>query len=256
VIDLERSEIKSEDWVLLTLKNTSERYGLDLSKWYQTERPDDFEINWNQFTELLDNMEKNGFIKRASSDEVNHCLTDLGKKKAMRLKKILNLEDYYFIISNFPEIELRERIAILESFVITSFILFLFVGLTKIPFSSYTSDLNILIAIISAFLFISVLVSYYFALNFIKILIFWIIGIQRDKLWAYKEWLWNNQNNILFPIPALFICVILYLNYRMDIVPWQSIVWSLALIFITYLLFNYTKVVKKLQSLFKKYLKL
>lgn len=251
---MDKSKIKSEDWILLALKNTSERYGLDLTKWYLSERPDEFDIDQAHFFELIDKMETTGIIKNASSNAVNYCLTNMGKKEAMRFKKRFKFDDYYLIISKFPDIELKERIEIIESFLISSIGLFLIILWGEIPSSYYGSDFNVLI-VVFFYMIISILIVYYFSFNFAKIIIFWIIGLQRDTLWIYKEWLWDNQNKIIYPLPALVIFIILFGMYYWNIVPLKSIIWGLVLLFISYIGANYKKVNEIIKSKFEKHLK-
>ena len=63
-IALVNSKIPPEYWILLALKNASERHGLSLLSWYYSGIPDELIISYGQFVELLDEMEKNGFIKK------------------------------------------------------------------------------------------------------------------------------------------------------------------------------------------------
>ena len=55
--------IKSEDWILLALKNASERNGLDLNKWYTFYRPDELELSFADFSKIVDEMEDNDLLR-------------------------------------------------------------------------------------------------------------------------------------------------------------------------------------------------
>lgn len=247
--------IKSEDWILLALKNASERNGLDLNKWYTFYRPDELELSFADFSKIVDEMEDNDLLRRALLTGENHCLTDKGKKEVIQLKKRLGFEDYYYIISKFPIIELRERIERLEFLIITSFGLFWILILEKVPLSSYISNLNILLVYLSLIICATFLLSMYFGSNFGKLLIMWIINLRRDKWLVYKEWLWNNQNKIIYPIPILFAIIILFALYIMNIATMESIVFGLAILIVGQLIFNFKKIINELKSKFERYFK-
>ena len=108
------------------------------------------------------------------------------------------------------------------------------------------SDVYVVLAAMSFLSLISMILSYHLAQAFIKILLVWIIGLQRDTLWIYKEWLWNNQNKILYPIPALCVIVVVYALLNMNIIPWDGLILSLLMLAIGLLITNYGKIVKKL----------
>lgn len=234
--------------------NSTKRYGTDLSSWYNSKRPDDLEIDSTHFDKLIGKMESEGLIESATINLECHYLSDKGKKEVIKLKRKLNFNDYYFLISKFPEMELKEKVETLEAFIITSSGLFLIFELWKIPISSYVKNFNIFLVIISIFLFISLLISYYFGQYFSKILIFWMINIRRDKMWVYKEWLFNNRSKIIYPLPVLFVFGISYVLYIMNIAQWQSIVLALVMIVVSAIILNYKKAVEVLQSVFEKYL--
>lgn len=247
--------IKSEDWILLTLRNTSERNGLNLTNWYSLNRPDELELSFPDFSKIIDEMEDNGLLRRASSIGGNHCLTDKGKKEVLQLKKRLDFDDYYYIISKFPIIELRERIETLEFLIITSFGLFWIVLLEEIPLSSHISNLNILFVYLSLIICATFLLSLYFGSNFSKILIIWIINLRRDKWLVYKEWLWNNQNIIIYPVPILFAFIILFAVYIMDIATMETIIFGLAIFIVCQLILKFKKIINELKSKFEMYFK-
>lgn len=247
--------IKSEDWILLTLRNTSQINGLNLTNWYTLNRPDELELSFPDFSKIIDEMEDIGLLRRASSIGGNHCLTDKGKKEVLQLKKRLNFNDYYYIISKFPIIELRERIETLEFLIITSFCLFWIVLLEQIPLSSYINNMKILSVYLSLIICATILLSMSFGSIFAKILIIWIINLRRDKWLIYKEWLWNNQNKIIYPIPFLFVFIILFAIYIMNIATMKTIIFGLAIFLVCQVILNFKKIINKLKSKFEIYFK-
>lgn len=252
---MQKSKIKSDDWILLALKNASERFGFNLTTWYFLKRPNDLELDLDQFNKTIENMEKEGLLQRASQISGNYCLTDRGKKEATKIKKRLKFDDYYFIISKFPEIELKERIETLEVFIIATFLLVLVFYWGKIPVSTYGKNFYIFLGILAVFTFVFTLSLFHFIFNFVKIIFFWTVSLQRDTLWRYKEWLWNNQNKIIYPIPFLLILMILYVIYIMNIIQWQYMLWGLVIVAISQLITHYKKIVEVFRSIFENYLK-
>ena len=243
------SKIPPEYWILLALKNASERHGLSLLSWYYNRIPDEFDIGYRQFVELLDEMETNELIKPASQKE-NYCLTDKGKKEATRFKKKLKLDDYYLLFSIFPEIELKERIEIFENIVMAAFVLFFAQDYIKIISSSNISDLNI-VFVLSVLIFIFIFATFYFILNFTKMVIFRIMGVQRDTWWIYKEWLWNNQKIIINALILILISVPLFIAYTRNIATLDSIIWGLILFFISKISWVSGKIKSKFEDHFK-----
>lgn len=247
---MDDSKIPSEYWILLALKNVSERYGLNCLIWFNSGRPDEFNIEFEQFDKLLIEMETNGFIKPASLSPANYCLTDKGKKEATRFKKKLKLDDYYLLFSIFPEIELKERIEIFENIVMAAFVLFFTQDYMKIISSSNISDLNI-VFVLSVLIFIFIFATFYFILNFTKMVIFRIMGVQRDTWWIYKEWLWNNQKTIINALILILISVPLFIAYTRNIATLDSIIWGLILFFISKISWVSGKIKSKFEDHFK-----
>lgn len=250
---MDNSKIPSEYWILLALKNVSERHGLSLLSWYHTGIPDEFDIGYRQFLELLDEMETNGLIKPASQKE-NYCLTDKGKKEATRFKKKLKLDDYYLLFSIFPEIELKERIETFENIVMAAFGLFFTMDYIKRVSSFNISDLNIVL-ILSVLIFIYVFATYYFIINFSKMIVFRIMGLHRNTLWIYKEWLWKNQNKIIYTLTFLIVIIPLFIVYSMNIVQLDSIIWGLTLLGISQIILEREKIHEKIKLKFEIYFK-
>ena len=83
----------------------------------------------------------------------------------------------------------------------------------------------------------------------------WIINLRRDKWLIYKEWLWNNQNKIIYPIPILFAIIILFALYTMNIATVESIVFGLAIVIVGQLIFKFKKIINELKSKFEMYFK-
>jgi DNA-binding PadR family transcriptional regulator len=250
---LKKTGISPEDWILISLINASERYGIDIHMWYAEERPNELDVSYEQFSTIIDSMETEGLIKKSSyiPDEViggwNYCLTDKGKKEAIKLKRRLNFNDYYSIISKFPELELKERIQRLEAFIVYLISLSIPVILNNQNLLYITNPtLSHAISLITLFFFL--LISYYFVFNVSEIIFYWIMGLQRDTLWIYKEWLWNNKNKITYPVPALVIILILYVVYTMNLVSWQLMVWGVILFLITQIAINYNRIVSYIQT--------
>lgn len=202
--------IQNEHWILFALKDASQGYGFNIKKWF-LEKPDDFDINNPEFVNLMDRLETEGILKRASKDPNNFYLSDKGKKELTKLKKKLKFKEYIHIISNFPEIELKERIKSLESFIILSIFLavgsVVISGLSKL-FLYYGNNIFYLMLFVFFFLGIA---AYYVGNYLGNILLFWINDWQRETLWEYKEWFWDNQVIIKKIISGLFVIVIMLL---------------------------------------------
>lgn len=123
------------------------------------------------------------------------------------------------------------------------------------PVSTYGNNFYIFILILAIFTLIFTLAGFYFTFNFIKIMFFWIVSLQRDTLWIYKELLWNNRTIIFRSIPVISVLLIVYvLNKIMDI-PWQSIALGLFMIIIGIFVKDYNKIVSAIQSSFEKHFK-
>lgn len=214
--------IRPEHWILLALKDASQGYGFDINKWFLSEKPDEFVINNTDFRNLIDNLERNGIIKTALRESANFYLSDKGKKELDGLKKELKFKDFYHVISNFPNIELKERVKLLESFVLSSIILTVgsVVILRLSQIYSFPSS-NIIYFILFLYFFI-IIASYYVGYNLAGIILFWINDVQRETLWKYKEWFWNNQDIIKTVSSGLFIIVIIVVFNYLDIYKWQD----------------------------------
>ncbi len=212
---------KPEHWILFALKDASQGYGFDIHKWFLSEKPDEFDINNTDFRDLIDKLETQGILKRALREQGNFYLSDKGKKELNDLKRQLKFKEYYHVISNFPEIELKERVKSLESFVLSSIILtvgsVVIFRLSQI-FSSQGG--NIIYFILFLYIFI-LIASYYVGGSLGGIILFWINDVQRETLWKYKEWFWNNQGIIKKVISVLFITVIIVLFNYLNIYKWQ-----------------------------------
>lgn len=193
-------------------------------------------------------MMDRGGVKNATQFSGNYCLTDSGKKETIKIKRRLNIVEYYSLISKFPEIELRERIEALEYFAVASFFSATFIILINriIFFDALRGDVYVALATMSFLSLIAIILSYHLVQAFLKIILVWIIGLQRDTLWIYKEWLWNNQNKILYPIPALFAIAVALVFLNMNIIQWDGLVVGLLMLALTLLITNYEKIVKKL----------
>ena len=144
-------------------------------------------------------------------EDINFYLSDKGKKELANLKRQLKFKEYYLIISNFPEIELKERVKSLEYFILSSIILIIgsivIFRLSQI-FPSYGG--NIIYSIL--FLYIIILIaSYYVGFSLGGIILFWINDMQRETFWKYKEWFWQNQGIIKKGISSLIIIVVIVL---------------------------------------------
>ncbi len=244
---MKKSGISPEDWILITLMNASERTGISLDKWYFIKRPDELEIEHSHFYQIINKMEEDGTIKRASFISGNYCLSDKGKKEAITLKRRLNFNDYYSIISKFPELELKERVQRLEALIIYSAFLVLIINCGKLILQYITNPI-LSSALLLINIFFLLLISYYSIFNLSNIAFYWVIGLQRETLWRYKEWLWNNKNKFTYPLPAIAIIVIFYVVYIMNIVPWQLIVWGVIMFLITQIAINYNKIVSYIQT--------
>ncbi|MDP3103963.1 MAG: hypothetical protein Q8M95_05080 [Candidatus Methanoperedens sp.] len=136
-IKMSESHVKPDYWILLALRNATERYGFNIKKWLQFEKPDEFVINNIESDKLIDDLEKAEIIKRALNEPIHFFLTKKGKIELSNLRKHLNFDEYYLIISKFPEIEINERMKALEAFITLSFSLIVLVYLSRFPFSSY-----------------------------------------------------------------------------------------------------------------------
>lgn len=247
---MEKSKINCEDWILIALINASERHGGDLGKLLFS-IPGELNIDQNQFFEILSKMEKEGIIRRASSGSVNYCLSEKGIKDAIRLKRRLNFNDYYFLISKFPEIELKERIETLEAFSVSSFFLIITAyAITTIYKINANANIVFLMGLIYTIILILSIIS--FSTNFATLFLFRILSYKKNTLWIYKEWLWNNKDKIIFPLPASFILLILYTVYKMDLVSWQTILWSLIVIGVSIIVTKYNEIVSKLSGFIPK----
>ncbi len=201
-------------------------------------------------------MEGEGILKRASFVKGNHCLSDKGRKKAIMLKRDLKFVDYYSIISKFPEIELRDRIENLEKFLITSLILLVIYifAQTKIP-PLILQNFFLLIIFLAIFLAFTIFILSYFMVYLIKIVFLCTAGLERDILWKYKEWLWNNRNKFIYPIPAIIVISLLYFIYTMNILDWRAIAGGIALFVIGEILINYKKISAKISKILEKHFK-
>lgn len=247
---MENSKINCEDWILIALINASERYGVDLGKLLSS-IPDEENIGQDQILKIIDKMEMDKIIRRTSSASVNYCLTENGKKDVIRLKRRLKFNDYYYLISKFPEIELKERIETLETFTISSFFL-IFSSSVITTINRINANENVVFAIGFFWSIILMLSIIGFSNNFAKLFVFWILNYKKNTLWIYKEFLWNNRNKFIFSLPAAFILIILYAVYEMDLVSWQTIVWSLIVIGLSRIVTKYNEIVLKLSELVEK----
>jgi len=196
--------IKPDYWILLALKNASESYGFDIKKWLQFEKPDEFKINKTEYDKLIDDLEDANLIKRATNEQINFFLTQKGKKELSEFKGHLTFDEYYLIISKFPEVEIKERIKAFENFIGFSFSLIVLVSLIRFPYSSYINNTFIIFFIVLIFSIISVIVSIYLGRNLADILVFWVFG-QRENLLKIKELVWKYKNIITYIIILLAI---------------------------------------------------
>ncbi len=126
-----------------------------------------------------------------------------------KLKRDVTLDEYYLIISKFPEVEIKERIKALETFITLSFSLIALVYLSSFSFSAYITNTYILLFIIVILSTLSIIVSLYVGINLGNIILFWIFG-QRENLLILKELVWKYQNIIKY---LIIILVILLLDF-------------------------------------------
>jgi len=237
----------TEEWILIALTNATDKNGLYLEGLFLSKHSEKLKANLTQFINKIKEMEEKGLIKKSQEFLSNHCLTKEGRKK---LLKVRNLRGYYDIISEFPEIELRERIENIESFLLAGLLTTILFFIGKIPFIITQDNFPTAIALISVYttLFLFAAVQTYIYL--FKIFLFWTFSLKRNTLWVYREWLWNNRNKIIYPIPIVIVIAILYFIYIYNIFPWQAIVGTLALSVVTAIITNLKKVVGIIKRLF------
>lgn len=242
-----------EDWILLALVNSNDRYGINLSDWYRR-RPEELKISFGQFHKKIENMEKKNLIKRAKLVVGHHCLTDTGKKKALSIKNELNFKEYYSLISHFPEIELRDRVETIERFIMASLLLLLlyFIGNTPFPFFivAFPTLMLVLGFLFAAFFAFSLV---FFTLNTIRIAFYYVVTLEKETLWKYKEWLWNNKGKIIYPVPAVLIIILSYCIYMVGILSVEQIIGGYILAIIIEIVKEYKNVVAKILKLFSRF---
>lgn len=234
------------------MRDASQGYGFDINKWY-FEKPDEFNINPAKFQELIDRLEKDEIIKRASKEPINYYISDKGKRELTTLKKQLKFKEYYLIISNFPVIELKERVGYLENFIILSISLVVMIGLNSFV-SQHINNISYLILFLFFSLFIFI-VSFYVGFNLGSIVLFWIISMQKETLWKYKEWLWNNQNKIIGVISVLFIIFIIFLLDYMQLSKLKDSIVIIVLGLIVYWISERKKINEQILLKFRKNMK-
>jgi hypothetical protein len=202
--------IKPEVWILLALKDASQEYGFDINKWLQFEKPKEFDIHFTNFQSLIDGLEEKGILKRALKEQVNFYLSEKGKKELAALKKQMTFKEYILVISNFPIIELKERVKSLESFVLSSIILgigsVVLFGLSQILISY---GRNITYVILFLYFVFTIIASYYIGNNLGIIILFRTNDMRKETLWIYKEWYWDNRDVINKVITGLFTIIII-----------------------------------------------
>jgi len=245
---LKKPKIKDEDWILLSLLGANKRQGINLTNWFLTKRPRELDkLEPQDFHKIVDKLKADGQME-TTIFEHNYCLTEKGEHIARALKKKLSLTEYKYLISNFPDIEFHIRIQTLEKLVISVaiFIFAYFLGQTPMIFLGNNVFLMGLLVItyITVLIFSIVYTSFYF----VQILFSFFIDLQRDTLWKYKEWAWNNRTKIIYPVPALLVIVTLLTLYNLQLIKWDQngVIISLVLTAIIEIAKNYKKIVAKL----------
>ena len=241
-------EISSEDWILLALLNSSEKYGFDLDTWYFHKKPEKLKDNLTQFHNTLKRMKDSDIIKNATEFSENYCLTKEGKKKARDLKGKLKLANYYSLVSQFPEIEIKERIGRIESFLVslTFLVLLYFIGIN----SRLSNDtLSLILLVLYGTMFLSSIIFLITTLT--EIIIFWIINLNKNTLWIYREFLWNQRNKIVNLIQGLVVLGIIYAVYTFKIFTLEVISGTLALSIAAHIIINWKNISAKIKSLLR-----
>lgn len=239
-------------WIFMALLNASEKHGTDILKWYLSKSPSELDGRQDDLFKKIDEMEEDGFIKKTSYGAVNYSLSEKGKKEAIKLKKKLNFNDYNYLISYFPEMELKDKVETLEAFILGTVSLFLLLKFIELPISSYVVGTNyfILLSIYSIVLFLT---SSYLGQNLFMILFYWFNSFERNNLWIYKDWIWKHQTNIAKYLTYLFYVIIIFILYDMNKDNLGPVATAVLLIVLGKNNYIYNKIIHIIQSIIKKH---
>jgi len=103
-------------WILLALSKSSKKE-VDVTHLYYKEKPDFFDLGFDEFWQCLRDLEKQGHIqlnKKYLSPQ--YTITEEGKKELRKLKNSNSFE-YEEMLRCFPELELKDRIKNIEKFI-------------------------------------------------------------------------------------------------------------------------------------------
>jgi len=201
------------------------------------------------------NLKERGLIDAAEYITGNYYLTEKGKRLAISIKNKLDYKDYYELISNFPEIEIKDRIENIEKFIIG--MIFLSVGTFSLLNKLFIIQIGtsfgiydfILTSIASVLLFLFFLVAFSLSsLALMKIAFFYGITLKRDTTWKYKEFLWNNQKNIMYAILALAVIVIVYCLATF-LLSWNVVIGGIILGIVVDFIINPNRAISRLSKL-------
>ena len=238
-----KKEKLQENWVLFALINASERYGINLDVWY-SKRPSEMDLDFQKYIKLIKKMEKDGLIKGATQILGNHILTKNGHKKAIKNKRKMKFVDYYSFITKFPEIELRERIETIESFLISAVLFtvaFLWGQQPIYEFGGFPYLKEISLFIFTLYVGFSAL---FFTLYSTKVFLFWTMSFKRDTYWVYSEWFWNNKKLFIYPLPAIAAGLGIYFSMVMNFIDFKGTFAAILFIVIGFIVNHYYSDIK------------
>lgn len=123
-------------WILIALSKAP-KWGYDAVKLYH-QRPDFLDVQFDKFFNLLRELENEDFIKHNKKTlSLSFFLTEKGEKEVRKFYHPSNIKSFYELLRYFPELELKDRIENIESFIFSTIFLFLSLYfITKRPFKN------------------------------------------------------------------------------------------------------------------------
>ncbi len=243
---MQEKKINPKDWILIVLlKRASEKYGINLSNFYNERKiPLEFKVkNSTAFFKIDDSLEKEGFLEKVGVQRENHRLTNEGKKKALKQEEKMSLETSFYIISKFPEIELKDRIERIESFIVSSIFLIFFHTLMSKVIEKNISFSPWIMALYLGVVFYLVLSLYK---DFLTMTFLWTIRFQRSGLWKLKNIVWDNREKIMWVVIVITVVGIIHIVRTLNEDIGNQVVSGTVVAGILLLISNYEKIKEKL----------
>ncbi|MGB2727192.1 MAG: hypothetical protein WBD09_01780 [Halobacteriota archaeon] len=112
-----------ENWILITLYTSHKGVGLDPTGMH-FRKPETIEVDITKFDDIIDGLKKEDLVKQSLIVTAQICITNKGQRELRRrLRELKRKSDkrYMELISTSPMYELKERVSIIEKFLVYSF---------------------------------------------------------------------------------------------------------------------------------------